>query len=51
MVVDWFDIYKDLIICLGIEKHNIYNIDETRFSIGKIESTRIIIDSTLYIHH
>ena len=51
VVVDWFDAYKDLITRLGIENHNMYNMDETGFSIGTMESTRIIVDSTLRTRH
>jgi hypothetical protein len=43
----WFDAYKSLIIELKIETHNTYNMDETRFSIRTMQSTRIIVDSTL----
>ncbi|KFY69228.1 hypothetical protein V496_00416, partial [Pseudogymnoascus sp. VKM F-4515 (FW-2607)] len=43
----WFDTYKSLIIELKIETHNTYNMDETGFSIGTMQSTRIIVDSTL----
>jgi len=43
----WFDVYKSLTTILKIENHNIYNIDETGFSIGTMQSTRIIVDSTL----
>ena len=51
VVVDWFNAYKDLVTRLGIKKHNVYNMDETRFSIRTIESTRIIVDSTLRTRH
>ena len=34
-----------------ITQENIYNIDESGFSIGTIESTRIILDSTFRIKH
>ena len=51
VVVDWFDAYKDLMTRLGIEKHNVYNMDETGFSIGTMESTRIIIDITLRMRY
>ncbi|KFZ15833.1 hypothetical protein V501_02525 [Pseudogymnoascus sp. VKM F-4519 (FW-2642)] len=43
----WFDAYKSLITELKIETHNTYNMDETGFSIGTMQSTRIIVDSTL----
>ena len=34
----------------NIDKSNIYNMDETGFSIGTMESTRIIVDSTARTH-
>ena len=43
----WFDAYKSLITELKIENYNTYNMDETGFSIGTMQSTRIIVDSTL----
>ena len=43
----WFDAYKSLTTTLKIENHNTYNMDETGFSIGTMQSTRIIVDSTL----
>ena len=39
VVVDQFNANKDLITRLGIKKHNVYNIDETRFLIRTMEST------------
>jgi hypothetical protein len=43
----WFDAYKSVITELKIENYNTYNMDETRFSIRTMQSTRIIVDSTL----
>jgi predicted transcriptional regulator len=43
----WFDAYKSLITELKIETYNTYNMDETGFSIRTMQSTRIIVDSTL----
>ena len=43
----WFDAFQKVVQEQGIKQENIYNIDESGFSIGTIESTRIIIDSTL----
>ncbi|PQM43531.1 hypothetical protein VC83_09658 [Pseudogymnoascus destructans] len=51
VVQGWFDVYKDLITRLDIKEYNVYNMDETGFSIGTMESTRIIIESTLRTHH
>jgi hypothetical protein len=43
----WFDAYESLITELKIENYNTYNMDETGFSIRTMQSTRIIVDSTL----
>ena len=43
----WFDAYKSLITEQKIENYNTYNMDKTGFSIGTMQSTRIIFDSTL----
>jgi hypothetical protein len=43
----WFDAYKSLTTELKIETHNTYNMDETGFSIGIMQSTRIIVDLSL----
>ena len=51
VVMGWFDAYKDLVTRLHIQEHNVYNMDETGFSIGTMESTRIIVDSTLRTRH
>jgi hypothetical protein len=48
VVKAWFDAYKDLLIRMKIEEKNIYNMDETGFSIGTMDSTRVIVDSTLH---
>ena len=51
VVMGWFNAYKDLMTRLHIQEHNVYNMDETGFSIGTMESTRIIVDSTLRTRH
>ena len=51
VVMGWFDAYKDLVMRIHIQEHNVYNMDETGFSIGTMESTRIIVDSTLRTRH
>jgi hypothetical protein len=43
----WFDAYKSLITEQKIENYNTYNMDETRFSIATMQSTRIIVDLSL----
>jgi len=48
---EWFDAYWRLIIKEKIRPKNTYNIDESGFSIGTMESTRIITDSTLRTKH
>lgn len=40
----WFDVYKKIVLELN---KNIYNMDATGFSIGTMESTRIIVDLML----
>jgi hypothetical protein len=47
----WFDALKDILTRMKIKENNIYNMDETGFSIGTMESTKIIVDSTLRTHH
>jgi hypothetical protein len=47
----WFNAYKDVVEQLKIKEKDIYNIDETGFSIRTMESTRIIVDSTFYTRH
>ena len=42
----WFTTYKELISKLNIKEENTYNMDESGYSIGTLESTRIIVDST-----
>ena len=46
----WFDAYKSLKTEQKIENYSTYNMDETGFSIGTMQSTRIIVDSTLRTH-
>jgi hypothetical protein len=48
---EWFDAYKKLVLEEKIAQENTYNMDESGFSIGTMESTRIIIDSTLRTKH
>ena len=47
----WFDAYNKLVQKEKILQENIYNMDKSRFSIGTMESTCIIIDSTLCTKH
>ena len=42
----WFDAFLEVKTERKIDTENIYNMDETGFAIGKLESTRIIVDST-----
>jgi hypothetical protein len=39
----WFSAYDTLVRREGIEQENTYNMDESGFSIGTMESTRIIV--------
>jgi hypothetical protein len=43
----WFDAYNKLVLKEKIKQENTYNMDESGFSIGTMESTRTIVDSTL----
>ena len=43
----WFDEVERTIKQFKIDKSNIYNMDETGFSIGSMESTRVIVDTTI----
>ena len=47
----WFNAYQSIVREYKILEENIYNIDESGFSIGTMESTRIIIDSSLRTKH
>jgi hypothetical protein len=47
----WFDAYRKNVEEQGIKLENTYNMDESGFSIGTMESTRIIIDSTFRTKH
>ena len=47
----WFNAYKDIVAQFNIQEKDIYNMDETGFSIGTLESTRIIVDSTYRTRH
>jgi hypothetical protein len=48
---EWFDAYQKVVQEQGIMQENIYNMDESGFSIGSMETTRIVIDSTLRTKH
>ena len=43
----WLEEYNRVVQEYDIERENTYNMDETGFSIGKIEATRIIINSKI----
>ncbi|KFY11349.1 hypothetical protein V491_07247 [Pseudogymnoascus sp. VKM F-3775] len=43
----WFDAYNKLVQKEKIKQENTYNMDESGFSIGTMESTHTIIDSSL----
>lgn len=47
----WFDAYRRIVLEFKILAENIYNMDESGFSIGTMESTRIVVDSTLRTKH
>ncbi|ODQ71458.1 hypothetical protein LIPSTDRAFT_73139 [Lipomyces starkeyi NRRL Y-11557] len=47
----WFDAYCMVIQEYKIMQENTYNMDESGFSIGTMESTRIILDSTFRTKH
>jgi hypothetical protein len=47
----WFDAYKKVVQDCKITQGNTYNMDESGFSIGTMESTLIILDSTLRTKH
>ena len=51
VVSAWFDAYELTLLTEGIEPQNTYNMDESGFSIGTMESTRIVVDSTLHTKH
>jgi hypothetical protein len=52
LVLDaWFDAFQKVVQEHGIKQKNTYNIDESGFSIGTMESTQIIIDLTLRTKH
>jgi hypothetical protein len=46
-----FNAYRKLIQDYRITQENTFNMDESGFSIGTMESTRIILDSTLRTRH
>ena len=47
-LMTWFDAFKHVIDDLYVSPENIYNFDKSGFSIGKIEATRVIINSKLH---
>jgi len=46
VIQNWFDQYASLIQTHNIQPQDIYNMDETGFSIGSIKATRVVIDKT-----
>ena len=46
----WFDAVEAAITKYEVLQSNIYNMDETGFAIGSMESTRVIIDSSTRTH-
>lgn len=46
VITAWFDAFKDTVKRFNIQEKDIYNMDETGFCIGTMESTRIIVDSS-----
>jgi len=47
----WFDAYNKMVEKEGFKQETTYNMDESGFSIGTMESTRIVIDSYLRTKH
>ena len=47
----WFDAFYKVVQKEGIKQENTYNMDESGFSIGTMESTQIILDSALRTKH
>lgn len=47
----WFDACNEIVQKEGIKPENTYNIDESGFSIRTMESSQIILDSTLRTKH
>ena len=47
----WFNAYEKMVQKEGIKPENTYNMDESGFSIGTMESTRIILDLSLRTKH
>ena len=47
----WFNAYESIVQGYKILEENTYNMDESGFSIGTMESTRIVIDSSLRTKH
>ena len=46
----WFDAVEETIAKFDIHYSDIYNMDETGFAIGSMDSTRVIVDSTVRTH-
>ena len=47
----WFEAYSKVVQEQGIKQEKTYNMVESEFSIGTMESTRIILDSPLHTKH
>jgi Tc5 transposase DNA-binding domain len=47
VVQAWFDVFKSTLEFYDIQPENIYNMDESGFSIGQIEASRIIINKSI----
>ena len=43
----WFDAVEQTVVKFNIDQRNIYNMDETGFAIGTMQSTRVIVDATI----
>ena len=43
-LMKWFDSVKEAIEKYDIHEENVYNMDESRFSIGTIEASKVIIN-------
>ncbi|GEQ68297.1 hypothetical protein JCM33374_g1965 [Metschnikowia sp. JCM 33374] len=42
---DWFNRVENTIMEFGIEKHDVYNVDETGFAMGILSATKVITGS------
>ena len=47
----WFDSFQSTIEFYKIEPENVYNMDESGFSIGQIEASRVLINKELRIKY